>query len=88
MLKNIFFVFLIIIILFSCSNQDRYTSKRILIKDSLLETNNIIQTIEPYKISIDSIMDKNITFCKTDMKKGTPESLLGNFVSDLICPII
>ena len=84
MFKNIFFIFLIIVLFFSCSNNEKYISKRILIKDSLLKTNNIIKTIEPYKVSIDSIMNKNITFCKIDMKKGTPESLLGNFVSDLI----
>ena len=42
-----------------------------------------LNIINPYKKSIDSVMNEILCFNKTKMEKGKPESLLGNFVADL-----
>ena len=42
-----------------------------------------LSIIAPYKAGIDSIMNEVLCISKIDMKKGKPESLLGNFVTDL-----
>ena len=42
-----------------------------------------LNIINPYKKSIDSVMNEFLCFNKTKMEKGKPESLLGNFVADL-----
>ena len=42
-----------------------------------------LSIISPYKAGIDSIMNEVLCISKIDMKKGKPESLLGNFVTDL-----
>ena len=44
---------------------------------------NIIKIIEPYKAGIDSIMDEVLCVSNINMTKGNPESLIGNFVTDL-----
>ena len=42
-----------------------------------------LNIINPYKKSIDSVMNEILCFNKTKMEKAKPESLLGNFVADL-----
>ena len=42
-----------------------------------------LNIINPYKKSIENVMNEILCFNKTKMEKGTPESLLGNFVADL-----
>ena len=39
--------------------------------------------ITPYKTGVDSIMNEVLCISKIEMTKGKPESLLGNFVTDL-----
>lgn len=43
----------------------------------------ITAIINPYKIGIDSVMNEVICISEKEMTKGRPESLLGNFVTDL-----
>lgn len=43
----------------------------------------ITAIINPYKIGIDSVMNEVICISNKEMTKGRPESLLGNFVTDL-----
>ena len=43
-------------------------------------TNSIIM---PYSLGIDSVMNEVLCISNMEMTKGKPESLLGNFVSDL-----
>jgi len=43
----------------------------------------IAAIIAPYKARVDSVMDKVLCISDVEMKKGKPESLLGNFVCDL-----
>ena len=42
-----------------------------------------LSIIAPYKAGIDSIMNEVLCISKIDMTKGKPESLLGDFVTDL-----
>ena len=42
-----------------------------------------LSIIAPYKAGIDSIMHEVLCISKIEMTKGKPESLLGNFVTDL-----
>jgi 2',3'-cyclic-nucleotide 2'-phosphodiesterase (5'-nucleotidase family) len=42
-----------------------------------------LSIIAPYKAGIDSIMNEVLCISEIDMTKGKPESLLGNFVTDL-----
>ena len=42
-----------------------------------------LSIIAPYKARIDSIMNEVLCISKIEMTKGKPESLLGNFVTDL-----
>ncbi len=42
-----------------------------------------LSIIAPYKAGIDSVMNEVLCISEIDMTKGKPESLLGNFVTDL-----
>ena len=42
-----------------------------------------LSIIAPYKTGVDSIMNEVLCISKIEMTKGKPESLLGNFVTDL-----
>ena len=44
---------------------------------------DIISVINPYKIGIDSVMNEILCFSSVEMSKGKPESLIGNFVTDI-----
>jgi len=58
----------------------------IVLEDSTLSNTAIHHLIEPYKDSLSSIMSEVITHSDTAMKriKTEPETLLGNFVADLV----
>jgi 2',3'-cyclic-nucleotide 2'-phosphodiesterase (5'-nucleotidase family) len=51
--------------------------------DSLNADQSILAFIQPYKLKLDSSMNILLCTSETAMEKGQPESLLGNFVSDL-----
>jgi 2',3'-cyclic-nucleotide 2'-phosphodiesterase (5'-nucleotidase family) len=42
---------------------------------------------KPYKIKIDNEMNEVLTYSKQEMKKGQPESLLGNWTADICLKI-
>ena len=48
---------------------------------------SILSIIEPYKEGNDSIMNETLCYSDITMGKGNPESLLGNFVTDLCLEI-
>lgn len=53
--------------------------------DSLhLSDQHVLQTIQPYKIQLDSLMNVQINTADTDMKKELPEGALGNLVCDVL----
>ena len=81
-IKNI--LYLSILLLTSCSPKLQIHS----IKQNSIEVksepdSNILSIISPYQIGIDSVMNEILCINNTVMKKGRPESLLGNFVADL-----
>lgn len=43
---------------------------------------------KPYKIKIDNEMNEVLTFSKLDLRKGQPESLLGNWTADICLEIV
>ena len=78
------FIFITIILLSSCSIQfvvDHSKNEIIPVKSDSDSTTNAI--IMPYRLGIDSIMNEVLCNSDIEMTKGRPESLLGNFVSDL-----
>ena len=74
-------LFLIIV---SCNRDYRisnHESQLIEIKSSI--DTNILKIINPYKISLEEEMNTILSYSKSELKKGQPESKLGNFVCDL-----
>ena len=68
----------------ACSTQFIIDSKQnSIIPVSATPDSLITSIIEPYKIGIDSVMNEVLCISEIEMTKGRPESLLGNFVTDL-----
>ena len=77
-------IYLVAFLLASCSVQYNLQSHSERIYDVKAENDSTITAmIAPYKIGIDSVMNKVLCVSKIEMTKGKPESLLGNFVCDL-----
>ncbi|MCC6384384.1 MAG: 5'-nucleotidase C-terminal domain-containing protein [Bacteroidia bacterium] len=86
--SRIFFLLASVILTASCSKQSVIvnTTKvqyRPNVHDTIKPDEEIRSFIEPYKQKLDSSMNEIICESETTMQKGQPESLLGNFVSDL-----
>ena len=81
---NSYLLFLFTVLLCACSTYFdlEYNENEIIpvIEKSDLQVNKIISE---YKYGIDSAMNEVLCYSKLEMNKGKPESLLGNFVSDL-----
>ena len=81
---NSYLLFLFTVLLCACSTYFdlEYNENEIIpvIEKSDLQVNKIITE---YKYGIDSAMNEVLCYSKLEMNKGKPESLLGNFVSDL-----
>ncbi len=79
-LVSIFFI----ILFFSCQSEYKIEpSFNSYIDVSVPPDSITLKIINPYKKSVDSVMNEILCFNKTKMEKGKPESLLGNFVADL-----
>ena len=79
-LVSIFFISLF----FSCQSEYKIEpSFNSYIDVSVPPDSITLKIINPYKKSVDSVMNEVLCFNKTKMEKGKPESLLGNFVADL-----
>ena len=77
-------IYLVAFLLASCSVQYNLQSHSESIYDVKSENDSTITAmIAPYKIGIDSVMNKVLCISKIEMTKGKPESLIGNFVCDL-----
>lgn len=60
-----------------------YSGTAVMLTDSAaLEDSASTAIIAPYKLGLDSIIDKVLNISDVEMVKDKPESLLGNFVSD------
>ncbi len=55
-----------------------------IVDDSLGVDSSIIRSIAPYRKQLDSTMKEVIGYSEQLLEKGTPESLLGNFLSDIL----
>lgn len=47
------------------------------------QVQTMVATIAPYKAQLDAKMNRQLATVKTPLKKGSPESTLGNWVADL-----
>jgi len=54
------------------------------ISDTTFASNDLDSLIQPYKVEMESKMDKIIGVAEEDLIKYTPESPLGNFVADVV----
>ena len=80
--KNILYI--IIILLAACSPEytlQSYNNDVIGVQNEIDST--IINIIRPYKHKIVEQMDEVLTYTKSDLEKGKPQSTIGNFVTDL-----
>ena len=79
-----YLIYLVAFLLASCSVQYNLQSHSESIYDVKAENDSTITAmIAPYKIGIDSVMNKVLCVSNIEMTKGKPESLLGNFICDL-----
>ena len=77
-------IYIVAILLSSCSTQLVIKSKQNSIVPVSASPDSLITSIiEPYKIGIDSVMNEVLCVSEIEMTKGRPESLVGNFVTDL-----
>lgn len=65
-------------------NVDHIDHASIEFTDTMKQDSSLLLIINEYKIYVDSSMNNLIAYSETMMQKGQPESLLGNFVCDLI----
>lgn len=87
MRKNLCCFLFLAALLFSCHTPTRLTKveERTLIIDKNTPSDSLTEnTIAPYRNEMSKVMDQVLAISDTPMVKGNPESLLGNFVSDLI----
>ncbi len=76
--------YIVAFLLVACTTQYNLHSHTEKSMDVKAEEDSIVNTIiAPYKAGIDSVMNEVLCFSKIEMTKGQPESLLGNFVTDL-----
>ena len=84
MKKSIHIIYIGIILFPACTLQNNIASKENKVIAISAESDSLITSIiYPYKIGIDSVMNEVLCFSSIEMIKGKPESLLGNFVTDL-----
>jgi hypothetical protein len=77
-------IYITAILLSACSTQYIIDSKQnSIISVSATPDSLITSIINPYKIGIDSVMNEVLCISEIEMTKGNPESVLGNFVTDL-----
>jgi len=82
-LKN-YTIYIVAIIIIACSpsyNLQSYNDEVIEVQSPVDST--VLAIITPYQNGIESQMNEVLCVSEMEMKKGRPESLLGNFVTDL-----
>jgi 2',3'-cyclic-nucleotide 2'-phosphodiesterase (5'-nucleotidase family) len=58
-------------------------SNKLEANEASTQVQNMVSTIAPYKAQLDAKMNRQLATVKTPLKKGQPESTLGNWVADL-----
>ncbi len=67
---------------------DRMQATSLVVDDSLRVDSSMIRMTEPYRRQLDSTMKKVIGYSGRTLEKGTPESLLGNFLCDALYSVV
>ena len=76
--------FLLALAVFNQSNSDYSSVSRVVYDVQSTEVDSsIYYTILPYKIELDAQMNTVLCYSSKDMRKSKPESLLGNWTSDV-----
>lgn len=91
-MKSIFkptYIWLLAVLLSACTTvtQVLLADKKITqipVNNSIAEDKETAEFIQPFKDSLDKIMGRILAVSAKRMDKGQPESILGNFTSDLI----
>jgi 2',3'-cyclic-nucleotide 2'-phosphodiesterase (5'-nucleotidase family) len=79
-----FIYFLLALAVFNQSNSDYSSVSRVVYDVQSTEVDSsIYYTILPYKIELDAQMNTVLCYSSKDMRKSKPESLLGNWTSDV-----
>lgn len=88
---NIFVILVLVACMVSCTHQKRYTisgiqTGRIAVDSSWDSQANpeLVKLVNNYKSALDNQMDVEIGTAARTMKKGRPQSLLGNFTADAL----
>ena len=79
-----YYIYIVAIFIIACSpsyNLQSYNDEVIEVQSPVDST--VLAIITPYQNGIESQMNEVLCISKMEMKKGKPESLLGNFVTDL-----
>lgn len=79
-----YYIYIVAIFIIACSpsyNLQSYNDELIEVQSPVDST--VLAIITPYQNGIESQMNEVLCISKIEMKKGKPESLLGNFVTDL-----
>jgi 2',3'-cyclic-nucleotide 2'-phosphodiesterase (5'-nucleotidase family) len=87
MRKSTFYIVFFISLLAACNHPTRLVKveKQTLVLDNSAPIDSITElTIAPYRNELSKVMDQVLGVSDTPMVKGNPESLLGNFVADLV----
>ncbi len=90
MLRSITYTLLItcVLFLFSCKmkyTQVSYDTHNYSVSDSLNGLDSgVVQMIQPYKNILENDMNRVISYSENEMEKDKPESLLTNFLADLL----
>lgn len=56
--------------------------------DSIMVDSSMLHIIEKYKAPLDSTMNVVVGYSEKTLEKGQPESLLGNFICDLVLEVV
>ena len=84
MKQRLHIIYIGAILLSACSTQFAVESKQNSVVSVSADPDSLITSIiAPYKVGIDSVMNEVLCVSEIEMTKGKPESLLGNFVTDL-----
>lgn len=81
-----FILFLSVLIVTACKVKQvsGYDGENISVTDTTFQSNELDEMIEPYKVEMESKMNKVIGHSNESLTNYSPESPLGNFVADVV----
>ena len=79
-------IYILVLLLSACQLSPTYeltSYENNLIKVQTYRDSSLVKIIQPYKDSIESQMNEILSYTRTNLEKGRPQSTIGNFVTDL-----